>query len=82
LDTLTFGDLANSIELYKPGEDLTPLSRHQPYYKLHGSIDLKQSDRDLMLIIGSNKAANIDEQPLLKSYHRVFEASLRLRVRG
>jgi hypothetical protein len=79
LDALTFGDLANRIELYKPGEDLTPIPRHQPYYKLHGSIDLKQSDRDLMLIIGGNKATNIDEQPLLKSYHKVFEASLQRR---
>ncbi len=77
LDTLTFGELASRIELYKPAEDLTPLSRHQPYYKLHGSIDLKQSERGLMLIIGGNKAASIDEQPLLKSYHRIFEASLR-----
>jgi hypothetical protein len=76
LDTLTFGDLASRIELYKPGGDPIPTPRRQPYYKLHGSIDLKQSDRDLMLIIGGDKAANIDEQPLLKSYHRVFEASL------
>jgi hypothetical protein len=75
-DTLTFGDLANRIELYKPDENPTLNARMQPYYKLHGSIDLMQGDRDLMLIIGGNKAANIDEQPLLKQYHRAFDARL------
>jgi hypothetical protein len=77
LDKLTFGALDDRIELFKPDENLSPLPRLQPYFKLHGSIDIKQSDREMMLVIGGNKAASIAEQPLLKWYHQEFQARLR-----
>jgi SIR2-like domain len=51
--------------------------RLQPYIKLHGSIDIKQSDREMMLVIGGNEAAGIAQQPLLKWYHEIFQRRLR-----
>jgi hypothetical protein len=77
LDTSTFGALAERIEHYKPDESLTSLPRRQPYIKLHGSIDIKQSEREMMLVIGGNKATSIARQPLLKWYHEMFHARLR-----
>jgi hypothetical protein len=77
LDNTTYGALADRIELYRPDEGLTPLTRLQPYIKLHGSIDIKQGDREMMLIIGGNKAASIAQQPLLKWYHEMFQARVR-----
>jgi hypothetical protein len=76
-DTLTHGDLANRIELYKPDHDqlmVTPTL--QPYFKLHGSMDLKASDREMMLILGGNKAENIEKYPILKWYHEEFQRRL------
>ncbi len=75
----TYGGLDDRIELYQPDERLTLLPGLQPYIKLHGSIDIKQSDREMMLVIGGDKAANIDRQPLLKWYNQVFQHSLRSR---
>lgn len=77
LDTSTYGALAERIELYRPEETLAPLPRLQPYIKLHGSIDIKQSEREMMLVIGGNKAASIAQHPLLEWYHRRFAQSLR-----
>jgi hypothetical protein len=77
LDSSTYGSLAERIELYRPEKNLTLLPRLQPYIKLHGSIDIKQSDREVMLIIGGDKAASIAQQPLLNWYHEIFQARLR-----
>lgn len=68
LDSSTYGTLADRIELYRPEDELRSLPRLQPYIKLHGSIDIKQSDREMMLVIGGNKAASIAQQPLLQWY--------------
>ena len=55
--------------------DLTP--RKQPYIKLHGSSNwAQQGAPGLMLIIGGNKAAEIEKQPLLKWYHEKFQELL------
>lgn len=78
LDTSTYGALAERIELYRPEETLAPLPRLQPYIKLHGSIDIKQSEREMMLVVGGNKAASIAQQPLLEWYHHRFAQSLRV----
>jgi hypothetical protein len=77
LDSSTYGTLADRIELYRPDENLDLLPHLQPYIKLHGSIDIKQSDREMMLVIGGNKAASIAKQPLLEWYQKVFNARLR-----
>jgi len=76
LDSSTYGHLAERIELYKPDETLTPLPGLQPYIKLHGSIDIKQEDREMMLVIGGNKPESIAQQPLLKWYHDMFRGHL------
>ncbi len=79
LDSSTYGHLAERIELYKPDQNLAPVPRLQPYVKLHGSIDIKQGDREMMLVIGGNKAESIAQQPLLQWYHKMFQAHLRTR---
>jgi hypothetical protein len=71
LDVLTFGSIASRIPLYKAGDDFSPVPNLQPYFKLHGSIDI-QDGRDMMLILGGDKEADIDKHPLLKSYHAQF----------
>jgi hypothetical protein len=48
----------------------------QPYIKLHGSVDIKQGDREMMLVIGGNKTESIAQQPLLQWYHDMFRAHL------
>jgi SIR2-like domain len=70
-DTLTFGSLASQIPLYKAGEDFTAVPNLQPYFKLHGSIDI-QDGRNMMLILGGDKEADIAKHPLLESYHAQF----------
>jgi hypothetical protein len=76
LDSSTYGPLSERIELYKPDQILTPLPRLQPYIKLHGSIDIKQGDREMMLVIGGNKPESIAQQPLLRWYHQMFQSRL------
>jgi hypothetical protein len=69
-DTLTYGSLAERIELYKANPDgFTQDLDQQPYFKLHGSSDFKASDRTVMLILGGRKADDIGKEPLLKWYH-------------
>ena len=77
LDTSTYGPLAEHINLFRPDETLATIPNLQPYYKLHGSIDIQESERTMMLVIGGNKAANIAQQPLLKWYNDIFGAMLR-----
>ncbi|UTD29169.1 hypothetical protein DB459_21930 [Bradyrhizobium sp. WD16] len=72
MDTLTFGSLAARIPLFRASDDFSPTRNLQPYYKLHGSIDIKDG-RDMMLILGGNKEADIGKHPLLESYHAQFE---------
>jgi hypothetical protein len=76
-NTFTYSPLAERIELYQPDEHLVLPPNLQPYIKLHGSIDIKQSEREMMLVIGGNKAANVAEQPLLAWYHELFRERLR-----
>jgi hypothetical protein len=72
LDTLTFGSIASQIPLYKAGDDFSPVPNLQPYFKLHGSIDIRDG-RDMMLILGGDKEADIAKHPLLESYHARFQ---------
>jgi hypothetical protein len=78
-DSFTYGAVEDRIELYRPDDSLTTIAGLQPYIKLHGSIDIKQNDREMMLISGGNKAAGIAQQPLLKWYSEIFQTSLRSR---
>ena len=81
------GDLANRIELYKPDHDqlmVTPTL--QPYFKLHGSVDLKASDREMMLILGGNKIqkhARLTHEPDIETTgNGLLRHQERLRVGG
>jgi hypothetical protein len=45
------------------------------YYKLHGSINFKKSDKKI-LVIGTSKQNNISKNLLLSKYHEDFEEAL------
>ncbi len=45
------------------------------YYKLHGSLNFKESNSDIM-VMGSSKSGQIDKIPLLKKYHQDFSEIL------
>jgi SIR2-like domain len=77
LDSLTFGPLASRIPLYKANDDFSPVPHLQPYFKLHGSIDIR-SDRNLTLVLGGEKEAEIDKHPILRAYHDQFRWRLNL----
>jgi hypothetical protein len=49
----------------------------QSYIKLHGSFGWVHDGRDLLLILGGNKAINIRKHPLLNWYHKLFKDDLR-----
>lgn len=76
-DTLTFGSIAWQIPLYKAAEDFVPVPNLQPYIKLHGSIDI-QDGRNMMLILGGDKEADIAKHPLLEAYHEQFKLRLNM----
>jgi hypothetical protein len=75
MDTLTFGSLASRIPLFKVAEEFSCIPHIQPYFKLHGSIDV-QDGRNMMLILGGDKEADIAEYPLLEWYHEQFRLRL------
>jgi hypothetical protein len=75
MESLTFGSLASRIPLFKAGEDLSGVPHTQPYIKLHGSIDI-QDGRNMMLILGGDKEADIAKHPLLEAYHEQFRSRL------
>lgn len=58
-----------------PAEHFTALPDLQPYYKLHGSYNwLSGSER--LLVMGGNKAGNINAFAVLAQYHREFAECL------
>jgi len=50
--------------------------RMQPYFKLHGSSNWLSENGDRLLIMGGNKAVEINQYPLLNWYHQQFKAYL------
>jgi hypothetical protein len=74
-DKLAIG--TQTVQLYKPGDKLELDSRGQPYFKLHGSSDLQDGDRGMMLIMGANKHPTLEAHPLLKWYLEQFAAHLK-----
>jgi hypothetical protein len=77
LDTLTFGSLASRIPLFKAGDEFSPVPNLQPYFKLHGSIDI-QDGPNMMLVLGGDKEVDIASHPLLRSYHAQFRSWLNM----
>jgi len=47
------------------------------YYKLHGSLNFKDGDKNMM-VMGGSKPEQIKEFPLLEKYHNDFEIILKL----
>jgi hypothetical protein len=43
------------------------------YIKLHGSYGWKSSDGSNQMVIGKNKEADIEKEPLLKEYFKIFQ---------
>lgn len=65
--------LMGKIDLSRPDPDhFSVIPGLQPYFKLHESIDIKGSQREMMLILGGDKATNIARHPLLMFYHAEF----------
>nr|WP_311528659.1 SIR2 family protein [uncultured Ralstonia sp.] len=51
-------------------------ARMQPYFKLHGSSNWRETHGAPMLVMGGNKMREIGASPILARYHQVFEESL------
>lgn len=64
------------VQLYKPADTFELDDRGQPYFKLHGSSDLQDGERGMMLIMGANKHPTLEAHPLLKWYLEQFTAHL------
>lgn len=74
--------------VFKPGpEPFSVADRQQPYFKLHGSSNWRQSDGSSLLIMGGNKEIGINNIPLLDWYRAQFremvgQESARLMIIG
>ncbi len=62
--------------LWTPSASMKTDSRFQPLYKLHGSVNWRDADNQALMIIGGDKAQQIQTHPILSAYARVFEALL------
>lgn len=49
---------------------------HQPYVKMHGSWNWWSADGQQMLVLGGHKSVAIHQHPLLRWYHKLFQAYL------
>lgn len=59
-----------------PTDEFRLEPRMQPYFKLHGSSNWKETHDAPMLIMGGNKMREIGLSPVLNRYHQIFEESL------
>jgi hypothetical protein len=51
--------------------------RAQPLYKLHGSVNWRTDDHQALMIVGGDKAQQIQAHPILSTYAQAFEATLK-----
>ena len=75
-DKMDAGPGRRPFSLYNPSETLVLKHGHQPYIKLHGSSDLVDNDRDMMIIMGANKLGLLQRHALLKWYLGIFSDQL------
>lgn len=69
--------LMHNAEPYNQLTTIIPESRKPlPYYKLHGSLNFRNGDKDI-LVIGGSKEEQIKDIPLIDQYHKDFEYSLK-----
>jgi len=62
--------------IWTPSSPTTVDSRFQPLYKLHGSVNWRTDDNQALMIIGGDKAQQIQTHPILTAYAQTFEANL------
>jgi hypothetical protein len=62
--------------IWTPSTSIATDSRFQPLYKLHGSVNWRETDNQSLMIIGGDKAQQIQTHPILTAYAQEFEASL------
>lgn len=62
--------------IWTPSGSLGTDSRYQPLYKLHGSVNWRDPDNRALIIIGGDKAQQIQTHPILSAYTQEFETQL------
>lgn len=62
--------------IWTPSASVPTNPRYQPLYKLHGSVNWRTTENQALLIIGGDKAQQIQAHPILATYARTFEAIL------
>jgi hypothetical protein len=62
--------------IWTPSASITTDARCQPLYKLHGSVNWRDADNQALMIIGGDKAQQIQTHPILTAYAQTFEANL------
>jgi SIR2-like domain len=67
---------ARATGTYTPGGSVTTGARLQPLYKLHGSTNWRDADNQALIIIGGDKAQQIQTHPILSAYVQAFETQL------
>lgn len=72
-----FGDTA-ATGIWVPDGAMTVQPRHQPLFKLHGSSNWRDPAGSSLLIMGGNKAQEIQMHPILNAYLQYFENLLGL----
>jgi len=62
--------------IWTPSGSIATDSRFQPLYKLHGSVNWRDAGNQALVIIGGDKAQQIESHPILSAYAQAFETHL------
>lgn len=62
--------------IWTPSTSIATDPRLQPLYKLHGSVNWRDTDNQSLMIIGGDKAQQIQTHPILTAYAQALEANL------
>lgn len=68
----------DSLPNYVPSANFDVSPKQQPYYKLHGSSNWRDSNGRLIIALGGNKARTIQTHPVLKRSMDQFDSMLRM----
>jgi hypothetical protein len=64
---------ARGTGIYTPSAAMVSDSRCQPLYKLHGSVNWRDADNQALMIIGGDKANQIQTHPTLCAYAQALK---------
>jgi len=67
---------ARATGIWRPDATMTTDARLQPLYKPHGSVNWHDADNQALMIIGGDKAQQIQSHPILSAHAAAFEAHL------